>query len=715
MAATCTACRAGKDKKSAAPKKATPARARAEPAQATAIPSPLLRAPGSGHCACGGGCPRCQRRSALRLGRTDSAEEAAADRAATRVSGLTARHRSAEADEPHVHAHLDGVQASLRGGGQALPSAQRRTLEAGLGRDLSGIRLHQGPGAQASSAALHARAYTLGNDVVLGRAAPPLHTRAGLHLLAHELAHTAQPGASNTVRRAPADYEINSLPLNAASDTSTIFFDRSSVVMSAGEQAKIAALATPPGQDLTLHGYASEEPAAGARATQVADRLKAVDLALAAAGHTGKRALVQHPDDGLGNLNYRSMRSVQVFPTPVGLAAAPARANPCQVAGSENATGAEKTKCENAFKAAFPVAKDIVDKAEKDIVTAPTAAANALVGQFFAGVARAYVNATVTALAKQVRNLPAAHVCHTVCDGGCDRPAFNKGHGLSAPPAGALTTICPSWVGATPDFQVNILIHESSHGTPAGDIVDVAYSDTRLVPFLLPGDGKRNTDSYVILMRLVHKAGSMPFGPAAPDTLKGMTAAGAGSDTEQTQRAIAWLESWLNYGGFDTSILYGTLHKSLKAGHWETADGGAFNIETQHRLALAFPGDFTDPGIDGAPRTTPPAPLPIEQDKTRVAALRDRFVELYSSVNRRAITITRGPAGTTEKWDGTGGHPYLLSTVTVSPTFFGLGKVDQVKRLFGLMVHARRDISAGFESKYVDAIDRIHAHRKMGP
>ncbi|MDY0745288.1 DUF4157 domain-containing protein [Paucibacter sp. R3-3] len=629
------------------------------------------------------------------------------------MSGLTARHRSTEAGEGQ--AHLDDVPLALRGGGQSLPAMQRRTLETGLGRDLSGIRLHQGPAAQASSATLRARAYTLGNDVVLGRGAPPLHTRAGLHLLAHELAHTAQPGAANTVRRAPFDYEIDDLPVGAAADTSTIYFDRDSVTLSPGEKAKIAGLVTPPGQDLTLHAYSSEEPSMIGRIFQANMRLASVDAALAAAGHTGKRTLVPHPDDGLGNLDYRSMRTVQVFPTPVGMPAAPPQANACQAAGAEIATGAEKTKCENAFKVAFPIAKAIVDKAEKDVVTTPTAAANALVAQFFAGVARPDVDATVSALAAQVRNLQAAHECHTVCDGGCKRPAFNDGHGLAPPPAGALMKICPDWVSAPLDFQVDILIHESSHGTPAGDIVDVAYHNTRLVPFLLPADAKRNTDSYVILMRLVHKAGSIGVGPVAADTLKGMTAVGAGSDTEQTQRAVAWLESWLNYGDFDTSVLYATLQASLLAGHWDNSGTNEFNIETQHRLALAFPGDFTDPGPDRAPRTTPPAPMATSLDKERVAALHDRFAELYRAVNQRPITVTRGPAGAVEKRDNTVSHPYLLPTVTVSPAFFALGKVDQVKRLFGLMVHGRYDISAPFEAKYVDALDRIHAHRKMGP
>jgi hypothetical protein len=194
-----------------------------------------------------------------------------------------------------------------------------------------------------------------------------------------------------------------------------------------------------------------------------------------------------------------------------------------------------------------------------------------------------------------------------------------------------------------------------------------------------------------------------------------MTAAGPGSDTEKAQRAVAWLESWLNYGGFDTSILYATLDVSLKADHWVTVDTHEFNIETQHRLAQAFPGDFTDPGPDKSARTSPPAPKPTQTDKVRVAALRDRFVDLYSAVNQRAITVTRGPAGSSDTWGWQASRPYLLPTVTMSPGFFALSTIDQVKRLVGTMVRAHRAISPGFEPKYVDAIDRIHTHRKLGP
>ncbi|HYN64028.1 MAG TPA: hypothetical protein VES36_05440, partial [Candidatus Limnocylindrales bacterium] len=301
----------------------------------------------------------------------------------------------------------------------------------------------------------------------------------------------------------------------------------------------------------------------------------------------------------------------------------------------------------------------------------------------------------------------------TSCDGGCDRPAYNTGRGLGR--RGSMMTLCPAFVSAGLAFRINTLIHEASHANPVESIEDLAYSNTRLIPFLLATESRRNTDSYVLLMRLVHSTGSMPVGPASPDTLSGMTATGPGSDTEQTERAVAWLESWLNYGDFDTSILYATIQRSLVARAWVTTGPNEFNVQTMNRLAIAFAPDLTDPGPDGTARTTPPAPLPTQTDKLRVAAIHDRFSELYAAINQRQLTVTRGTAGSSDDWGLSITRPYLTRLVTVSPTFFTRSRVEQVKRLALLMVRSHLDISGGFESKYVHALDLIHTHRRLGP
>jgi hypothetical protein len=92
------------------------------------------------------------------------------------------------------------VEAALarRGGGRPLDPALRVELEPALGVALAGVRVHDDAVADAAAAALHAEAFTIGQDVFFaaGKLAP--HTRAGRALLVHELAHVAQALAGRT-------------------------------------------------------------------------------------------------------------------------------------------------------------------------------------------------------------------------------------------------------------------------------------------------------------------------------------------------------------------------------------------------------------------------------------------------------------------------------------------------------------------------------------
>lgn len=90
----------------------------------------------------------------------------------------------------------DLVKRALSGSGRPLPERTRSTMEGFFGQDLSRVRVHDGPAAAQSAAAVSAQAYTVGSDIVFntGRYAPD--TRAGQSLLAHELTHTLQPASS---------------------------------------------------------------------------------------------------------------------------------------------------------------------------------------------------------------------------------------------------------------------------------------------------------------------------------------------------------------------------------------------------------------------------------------------------------------------------------------------------------------------------------------
>jgi Domain of unknown function (DUF4157) len=76
--------------------------------------------------------------------------------------------------------------------GEPLSPATREFFAPRLGQDLSNVRVHDDSSAHALAAGLHARAFTVGEDLYFsaGRYAP--HTGEGHQLIAHELTHVAQ-------------------------------------------------------------------------------------------------------------------------------------------------------------------------------------------------------------------------------------------------------------------------------------------------------------------------------------------------------------------------------------------------------------------------------------------------------------------------------------------------------------------------------------------
>ncbi len=79
--------------------------------------------------------------------------------------------------------------------GAPLPAAARERFESSLGADLAGVRVHTDEAAAASADALAARAYTARDDIYFGAGQYQPDDPFGLHLLAHEVAHTRQQDA----------------------------------------------------------------------------------------------------------------------------------------------------------------------------------------------------------------------------------------------------------------------------------------------------------------------------------------------------------------------------------------------------------------------------------------------------------------------------------------------------------------------------------------
>ncbi|RXK58590.1 DUF4157 domain-containing protein [Lacibacter luteus] len=95
-------------------------------------------------------------------------------------------------------ANFESTLSSSRGSGSPLPDTTKQFMETRFGADFSGVRIHTGSYAEGLSSTIHAQAFTHGNDIYFNSGKYSPHTEAGGTLLAHELTHTIQQGASRS-------------------------------------------------------------------------------------------------------------------------------------------------------------------------------------------------------------------------------------------------------------------------------------------------------------------------------------------------------------------------------------------------------------------------------------------------------------------------------------------------------------------------------------
>jgi hypothetical protein len=82
------------------------------------------------------------------------------------------------------------------GGGSPLPATTRNFMESRFGSDFSSVKIHTGSAAVQMSRELNARAFTMGGDIFFNEGQYAPESSKGKKLLAHELTHTIQQGAS---------------------------------------------------------------------------------------------------------------------------------------------------------------------------------------------------------------------------------------------------------------------------------------------------------------------------------------------------------------------------------------------------------------------------------------------------------------------------------------------------------------------------------------
>ena len=106
-----------------------------------------------------------------------------------------------------------GKIQNMKGGGQPLSKSARAFFEPRFGADFSNVKIHNSSTAHETSAAIQAKAYTLGNHIAFGKGQYSPESSEGKHLMAHELTHVVQQGGAvqrksknnQTIRRTPAN------------------------------------------------------------------------------------------------------------------------------------------------------------------------------------------------------------------------------------------------------------------------------------------------------------------------------------------------------------------------------------------------------------------------------------------------------------------------------------------------------------------------------
>jgi len=95
--------------------------------------------------------------------------------------------------------------ASTKGAGTNLPTHINSDLGGKMGADFSGVKIHDNAHAAKMTAHVNARAFTVGNDIYFNKGEYNPNSSGGKFLLAHELTHTIQQGA--TVQRKTEEKE----------------------------------------------------------------------------------------------------------------------------------------------------------------------------------------------------------------------------------------------------------------------------------------------------------------------------------------------------------------------------------------------------------------------------------------------------------------------------------------------------------------------------
>jgi hypothetical protein len=109
-----------------------------------------------------------------------------------------------------VNKPIESHIRNLKGSGESLPDSDRKYFEPRFDADFSNVKIHKDEKSAETAKAMHAKAYTMGNDIVFNKGEYNPETNEGKKLIAHELTHVIQQanGLQKQIQRyvAPTDW-----------------------------------------------------------------------------------------------------------------------------------------------------------------------------------------------------------------------------------------------------------------------------------------------------------------------------------------------------------------------------------------------------------------------------------------------------------------------------------------------------------------------------
>lgn len=138
------------------------------------------------------------------------------------------------------------VQEVVGGPGRPLDPSTRAVMDERFGHDFASVRVHADARAADSARGVGAQAYTVGEHIVLGAAAPSPQTAAGRDLLAHELTHTLQQRGGASPAADPSTAALSHLEVAAESSPHEREADAMALAVTNGARvAEMAGVAGP--------------------------------------------------------------------------------------------------------------------------------------------------------------------------------------------------------------------------------------------------------------------------------------------------------------------------------------------------------------------------------------------------------------------------------------------------------------------------------------